>query len=283
MSPFLDVLASLVVVVLALHAIALVGIVGRERLAVARANVERNVRESWGVAVVLAVVLALNKVVRDVGVELSWLVGARITGGIYDIEGTFVASVQSLASAELTWFFGGMYVYGYVFLLTFPLVAYVIETNWRPLRELLVAYVVNYGVGLACYVAFVAYGPRNFMPELVESLLYVQWPDVQLLTSRVNRNTNVFPSLHASLSATVALVAARHRSTYPRWLPVAVVSAASIAAATLYLGIHWLTDVLAGLALAYGAVAFAGRYAARDGEVDPDAPNGPTTGPSDDD
>jgi len=283
MSPFLDVLASLVVAVLALHAIALVGIVGRERLAVARANVERNVRESWGVAVVLAVVLALNKVVRDVGVELSWLVGARITGGIYDIEGTFVASVQSLASAELTWFFGGMYVYGYVFLLTFPLVAYVIETNWRPLRELLVAYVVNYGVGLACYVAFVAYGPRNFMPELVESLLYVQWPDVQLLTSRVNRNTNVFPSLHASLSATVALVAARHRSTYPRWLPVAVVSAASIAAATLYLGIHWLTDVLAGLALAYGAVAFAGRYVARDGQVDPDAPNGPTTGPSDDD
>ena len=283
MNPFLDVLATLVAVVLGLHALALAGIVGRERLAMARANVERNVRNSWGVAVVLASVLVLNKVVRDVGVELSWLIGARITGRIYDLEGTFVASVQSLASAELTWFFGGMYVYGYVFLLTFPLVAYAIETNWRPLRELLVAYAVNYGVGLACYVAFVAYGPRNFMPELVESLLYVQWPDVQLLTSRVNRNTNVFPSLHTSLSATVALVAARYRSTYPRWLPVAVVSAASIATATLYLGIHWLTDVVAGLALAYGAVAFARRYVARDDQVESDAPNATATGPSDDD
>lgn len=283
MSPFLDVLASLVAVVLGLHGLALVGIVGRERMRVARANVERNVRESWGVAVVLASVLGLNKVVRDVGVELSWLIGARITGGIYDIEGTFVASVQSLASAELTWFFGGMYVYGYVFLLTFPVAAYAMERDWRPLRELLVAYAVNYGVGLACYVAFVAYGPRNFMPELVQSLLYVQWPDVQLLTSRVNRNTNVFPSLHTSLSVTVALLAARHRSTYPRWLPVAVVFAASIATATLYLGIHWLTDVVAGLALAYGAVAFARRYVARDDRVEPDAPNAMTTRPSDDD
>jgi len=272
-----------IAVVLVLHGLALAGIVGRKHLAVARVNVKRNVRKSWGVALVLAFVLVLNKAVRDVGVELSWLVGARITGGIYDLEGTFVASVQSLASVELTWFFGAMYVYGYVFLLTFPLVAYAIETDWRPLRELLVAYVVNYGVGLVCYVAFVAYGPRNFMPELVESLLYVQWPDVQLLTSRVNRNTNVFPSLHASLSVTVVLVASRYRSTYPRWLPVVVVFATSIALATVYLGIHWLTDVIAGVVLAYGAVAFARRYVARDDEFEPESPETTTPRPSDDD
>jgi len=278
MSAIVDVLSSLTAVVLALHVLAVLGIVGRDKLSLARTTVRRNVTRSWGVFVVLAVVLALNKIVRDVGVEISWLIGARITGFIYAIEGTFVASVQSLATPELTWYFVWMYVYGYVFLLTFPVVAYAVEPDWRPLRELLVAYALNYGVGVVCYVFFVAYGPRNFMPELVESLLYVHWPDVQTLTSRVNRNTNVFPSLHTSLSVTVALLARRHRSAYPRWFPVAVLVAASIAIATVYLGIHWLTDVVAGVGLAVGSVAFARRYVERDllEENEPVAPPGRT-------
>jgi membrane-associated phospholipid phosphatase len=142
-----------------------------------------------------------------------------------------------------------MYIFGYVFLLTFPLLAYLLHADERPLRTLLFAYVVNYGVGLVCYVLFVTYGPRNFMPELVDSLLYTAWPEAQLLTSRVNRNTNVFPSLHASLSVTVALIAVRFREVYPRWLPVAAFCAAAISVSTMYLGIHWLTDVVAGVAL----------------------------------
>jgi len=64
-------------------------------------------------------------------------------------------------------------------------------------------------------------------------------PEYQYLTREVNTSTNVFPSLHTSLSATVAAFAWQTRSEFPKWLPVAVVLAASVAISTMYLGIHW--------------------------------------------
>lgn len=199
-------------------------------------------------------VLSLNAVVRDVGVDLSWIIGINITGAIHTIEGSVVADIQSLSSPVLTAYFSGVYVYGYVFLLVFPIVAYLLIDDTEPLETTALAYVFNYGVGLLCYVFFIAYGPRNLLPDLVTSTLYESYPRFQILTSEVNANTNVFPSLHASLSTSVAVLAYRTREIYPRWLPIAAVGAISVALATVYLGIHWVTDVVAGVLLGVLAV-----------------------------
>ncbi|UIP00253.1 phosphatase PAP2 family protein [Halobaculum sp. CBA1158] len=208
----------------------------------------------------LVAVLAVNGVVRRVGVELSWVIGVNATTAIYAIEGTFVAWIQSFATPAATAYFSFVYVFGYVYLLTFPVVAYALCEDTRALRTLIVAYGINYGVGVVCYVLIVAYGPRNFMPDLVGSLLFESWPRSQLLTSQVNENTNVFPSLHTSLAATVAMLAVRTRRRYPRWTPIAVGLGASIAVSTMYLGIHWATDVVFGTVLAAGSVLAAERY-----------------------
>ena len=254
-----SVLTQVGAVVVALHFLALAAVVGRDGLADAPPTLRANLRAVAPTLAALVVVLAVNGAVRDVGVELSWLIGINVTGFIHAVEGQFVARLQSLGTPAVTAYFSGVYVFGYAFLLTFPVVAYLVCPDSRPLRTLLVAYAVNYGLGLVCYVLLISYGPRNFMPELVDSLLYTNWPQSQLLTGRVNRNTNVFPSLHTSLSVTVALVGYRYREVYPRWLPVAVGLAASIAVSTVYLGIHWVTDVVAGAALAAVAVAVASR------------------------
>jgi membrane-associated phospholipid phosphatase len=249
------VLAQVAAGVVALHLLGLAAVVGRDGLAGAPGRVRANLRAVAPTLGLLVVVLAVNGAVRDVGVEISWLIGVNITGAIHALEGGFVAWVQSFAAPPLTTYFSAVYVFGYAFLLTFPVVAYLACRSDRPVRTLLVAYAVNYALGLVCYVLFVSYGPRNVTPEAVDSLLYAHWPQAQLLTGRVNRNTNVFPSLHTSLSVTVALVAYRFRDIYPRWYPVAAALAASIAVSTMYLGIHWATDVVAGAALAAVAVA----------------------------
>ncbi|MXR41818.1 phosphatase PAP2 family protein [Halobaculum sp. WSA2] len=260
----LDVVLEVAVVVGVLHLASVLVFVGPDRLrpSTAARAVRSTVRAAGTPLVALAAVLAANGVVRRIGVELSWVVGVNVTGAIYAIEGTFVAAVQSYATPAATAYFGFVYVFGYVYLLTFPAIAYALREHPGELRTLLIAYGFNYGIGLVCYVLFVAYGPRNLMPELVDSLLFESWPRSQLLTSQVNENTNVFPSLHTSLAATVAILTWRGDSL-SRWRPVAAALAASIVVSTMYLGIHWATDVVAGVALAAVSVVAAERIEAR--------------------
>jgi membrane-associated phospholipid phosphatase len=80
-----------------------------------------------------------------------------------------------------------------------------------------------------------------------------------------------FPSGHsataAAFYAAVALILARRRSPRTRSLlaGAAVAVAVGVAASRVLLGVHWLSDVVAGLAFGWGwfalcAIAFGGRF-----------------------
>lgn len=251
------VFAEVAVVVSLLLALGATAIVGPERLRAELPELRARLRETARPLLLLGAVLAVNSVVRDLGVGLSWLIGSNITKNIYAIEGSVVATIQALSPPWLTLYLGFVYMYGYVFLLLFPVVLTLLLSETRYLRETVFAYIVNYVVGLVCYVLFVAYGPRNITPDTVAPLLYDTIPRFQLLTSQVNANTNVFPSLHTSLSVTVALMAYRLREEYPRWLPVAAFLASNVVLSTMVLGIHWATDVVFGILLGGLSVSLA--------------------------
>ncbi|WP_144050375.1 phosphatase PAP2 family protein, partial [Halorubrum persicum] len=181
------------------------------------------------------------------------------------LEGNFVAWIQAtFGSPQLTMYFSSVYVYGYVFLVAFPFLAYLALPRTTTVKRLIVAYALNYGIGLVLYTVVFAYGPRNVMPDMVTSLLFTHNPEFMALTSEVNEPTNVFPSLHTSLSVTVGAFAVLTRREYPLWTPIAAWLATSVVIATMYLGIHWLTDVIGGTALALGAVYLS--YQIVDGE-----------------
>lgn len=240
-----------------LLAVASLLLIGPARLAGLRGRLVPRLRQALPHLLVLGVLLVLNSQFRTVAESLSWVVGIEITGWIYGIEGDLVPWIQSFATPALTAVFSAVYVYGYVFLLIFPLLAYLALEEQTPFQETCVAYAYNYAFGLGLYVLFVAYGPRNLLPATVEPLMYTAWPESQLLVSQVNTNTNVFPSLHSSLAATVVLLSARTRATYPGLFYLSVLLAAAIMLATLYLGIHWGTDVLTGIGIATASVAAA--------------------------
>ena len=215
----------------------------------------------------LALVLAVNKgSIRRIE-AFSFEYGYRATTAIYAIEGDLVAAVQDAVPRVAVYYFGPMYVVGYVVLVAFPVAAYAFAERLRPLKRLVAAYAVNYAVAIACYAGVVAYGPRNYptVPGAdpsaapVEPLLLDWFGGVTALTSQVNAATNVFPSLHTALSVTVFLGAVATHDEFPRWTYVAGVLAGSIVVATVFLGIHWVTDVVAGAVLAAGSVAAANR------------------------
>lgn len=237
-----------------LVSLSLLGIVGVSRVRTFGAFYRERLGRLAPYMGVLGVILLVNSQLREIGNQFSLDYAFNITGNIYAIEGDFVAWVQSFQDPLLTRYFSLIYIYGYVYLLIFPFLAYLMLEESDSIRRLVTAYGLNYTIGLTCYILFVAFGPRNFLYPMVESLLYTTWPQSQLLTSEVNTNTNVFPSLHSSLAITVALFSLRTRDTYPRWVPIAFVIAVSVCLSTMYLGIHWGTDVVAGILLAVFSV-----------------------------
>lgn len=255
------VVAALLGGTLVLFAAGITIFVGWTRFGIALSAAPSKVGELVPHLGVLLVVQVLNELARHRGQKLSWSLGWNITDQIYMIEGGIVPAIQSIATPSLTVYFSFMYLYGYIFLTGFPLLAYFALEDLRHLKVTVLAYSLNYFLGLVLYTMFISYGPRNLIPDQVDSLLYTAYPGVQLLTSEVNSNTNVFPSLHASLSGTAVLLARRTRSTYPRWYLLTLPLAASIILSTMYLGIHWATDVVAGIALGYACVWLGDRYA----------------------
>jgi len=211
----------------------------------------------------LALVLVVNKGLQGVIERFSHVYGVEATSTLHAIEGDIVVSFQSLLPTPATMYFAAVYVVGYAVLLVAPVLVYLFAEHARPMKRLVAAYAVNYAVAVVCYAAVVAYGPRNADRASdgtsADAPLLEFVPDITSITALVNTNTNVFPSLHAALSVTVLLVAATTRTEFERWFAVATVLGSSVVVSTMALGIHWATDVIAGIALAVGAVALSGR------------------------
>jgi len=266
----LQILAIVAAVVGVLIGALLLACVGRARLAETlrcRAESIRRFREILPYLVGLSVVLLINKGLLELSLQTSRFVGWTATGWIYEVEGEFVGWVQNLFPDVALIYFAAIYVFGYVVLLVFPILAYFFADRLRHLKVLLTAYAINYGVGVVCYTLFVAYGPRNMMPTAVEQPMYTQFPEVMYLTAMINYSSNVFPSLHTSMSLTAMVLALMSRDDFPRWTPIATVLGTSVMVATMYLGIHWLTDVIAGIVLGAVAVYVADRIVDRTEKV----------------
>ncbi len=249
-----DVLVTLSTVVGIALVVATGVLVGFGRLFRALRDAPRRVGAIAPYLAVLLVVLGLRRLALTYGPAFSWLLDINITTLIYSIEGTAITGLQAIGTPLVTRYFIYSYLYGYTFLLLFPFVAYFALEDTTHLRELVVADLLNYTIGLVCYVLFIAYGPRNL--NIAPELLFDIYPQSQLLTSEVNRNVNVFPSLHTSLSVTVAALAIRTRDEYPVWAVLSVFLAVSVSVSTMYLAIHWVIDVVAGTVL--GLVAYWG-------------------------
>ena len=210
---------------------------------------------------VTALFLAVKRATHELSLQISHELAWDITTEIYAVEGQFVAALQNVVPEVTLGFFSAMYVFGFSYVLVTAPILYFALPSQRYNKELLVAYLLNYAVGVVLYTLFIAYGPRNHLAA-VEGLMYQTYPQTQTVSAAVSDDTNVFPSLHTSLAVTALLFAWRSRREYPRWFLIASFVVPSIVVSTMYLGIHWLVDVVAGILLAVWSVYTAERLVA---------------------
>jgi membrane-associated phospholipid phosphatase len=88
-------------------------------------------------------------------------------------------------------------------------------------------------------------------------LLQRGWDDA----TRLNIGANCFPSMHTSVAYAILLLGLRERSQAFRVLMT--VYSTSIIFSTMYMEVHWIVDVVAGVALGHAAVLLADRVTRR--------------------
>ena len=194
-----------------------------------------------------------------VSVKIDPIVDARFgldfTRKIYNMEGDIVALFQTIQSPVLDYYFAFVYMIGFPFLIYFTPILYIISKDVDSLKFA----VVGYAIAIAIALPFLLFFPVHdtwwtsqnygwYEGTEIHFRLEEIWPSVVEVFFKFTTLNNCFPSMHSALSALMAYTA--WIRNYRRYKYVALAFAISIPIATLYLGIHWLTDVIGGEAVA---------------------------------
>ncbi|MFE4711416.1 phosphatase PAP2 family protein [Paenibacillus sp. NPDC056722] len=192
-------------------------------------------------------VLALNK--YELQIEKKLNITSDFTPSIFGLEGHFVQSVQHLFySPWLT----PIIVFFYIFMLQAVLAAslgvYLLDNNRVMLYATCYAIILNYAIAIPFYLFFPVNEVWSYAPAGVRFVMLDVFPRFEQEYRPLSGLDNCFPSLHTSISVTMALLA--YRSGNRRWMAITTLSAVVIVFGIFYLGIHWLSDMLGGTVLA---------------------------------
>jgi membrane-associated phospholipid phosphatase len=220
----------------------------------------------------LLLLMIIESVVLDP--LLTSALGLDFTPAIHSIEGDASGWLQSgIRSDALDIYFYVMYMVLFV-VMFYGTVMYLMAVDKGAIvKRLVFGYCAIYAVALPFFLffpvnevwttnaAYAGYNAANGLPLYgytdIRGVLYEMGQSNLDASYSFSSIDNCFPSLHTAISVFVPLVLLSGREKLLG--AVAAWVGASVIVATMYLGVHWLFDVGAGLALGVGAWAFVSR------------------------
>ncbi|MHC1575117.1 MAG: phosphatase PAP2 family protein [Candidatus Methanogasteraceae archaeon] len=200
----------------------------------------------WPYILMAAIVYGLMQAQFPIQRELNLFVTYDCTHYIESIEGGLVSGIQQYANPTLTYMMTFVYLvlFSSVMIFTFLLFAY--TEQMTALKQFSFVFIANYLIAFPFYLLFpvqvTGYALSNVQP-----LMYELHPLIYEGITTVDPLDNCFPSLHATLVFSALLVVrTTNLDRYRRFLTIAF---PTIVFATLYLGVHWITDIVAGMML----------------------------------
>ena len=205
-------------------------------------------------------ILLLNKL--ELGFEEQYLhITWDFTPWVYQIEGDIVRSIQEFFhSAWLT----PVLVYFYVLVFQAVMISsvgvYLIQDNKALVYGSCCAILINYALAIPFFLWFPVNEIWSYQPAGVHFYMLDVFPGFEEIYRPMSGLNNCFPSLHTALSISMFLLSTRSGSK--RWMLITGLSAVLTVLAIFTLGIHWLSDMIAGVVLALIATS-AGLYLGR--------------------
>jgi membrane-associated phospholipid phosphatase len=185
--------------------------------------------------------------------------GEDFTSFIWHWEENRVAIFQRWMWMPLTWYLTWAYVIVFPALVPWGMAVLDWLGQKRRLVSLLIAFIMNYVLVVPFYIFFPVQECHIWFKNLagdghrmVTLRLDNIHPAIMTVLRPMSGADNCFPSFHTSLAVTLALFALA--SGRKRFAIAMNLMSLSIVFSTLYLGIHWLTDVAGGILV--GVVAF---------------------------
>lgn len=211
----------------------------------------------WPYMLAAAAVYGLVQVQFPIRQHLHLLVNYDCTAYIEHLEGGMVAGFQSVATPTLTYLMTFVYIvfFSSIVVFTFIILAYTEQTS--ELKRFSLVYILNYLIAFPFYLLFPVTVTGYALPN-VQPLMYELHPTIYSAITMVDPLDNCFPSLHVALTFSTFLII--YGTNLRRYKVFMTFAFPTVVFATLYLGVHWITDIIAGMALSFFTLHIADRY-----------------------
>jgi len=190
---------------------------------------------------------------------------------IHAFEGNHIFWVQHyLHHPIMTFAMAVVYIGSFLFIMTFSLALFAYLDKMKIASKMIFLYVVLFFLTVPFYLLVVVYVPsypKMFYPGAesiirgMEPLLYNYGPNVNDFFVNYDTFNNCFPSMHIGYPAATIFFLFLNIRGFKRYKIFLIIALAAIALSIVYLGIHWLTDIIGGFLIAILGVIITERYA----------------------